>query len=79
MFCTWKERFEVYPLIVLVLNTSQVALFSGLARFKPGLDLNSTGTGLGIGLDSTKVVLLTGLVCAHKYTRTDTHTDTPLF
>lgn len=73
MFCIWKELFEVYSLIVL--NTSQVALLSGLACFKPSLDLNSTGTGLGIGSGSTKVVLLTGLVCARKYT----HTDTPLF
>lgn len=48
----------------------QVALFPGLACFKPGLDLNSTGTGLGIGLYSSKVVLLMGLVCARKYTHT---------
>lgn len=44
-------KFEVYSLTVLVLITFYFALFLGLACFKPGLDLNSTGTSLGIGLD----------------------------
>lgn len=52
----WKCRLEVSSVFVLVLNASHVALFSGRASFRSSLDLNSTGTSLGIAL----VVLLTG-------------------